>query len=110
MVISPAVFSMVDFEPLKSNRVVISRVTPWIAFSTSARSVLETISKLGIFGSGQSGGKGMIEDPGILFIRRDHVQMGHDVLDPFAVARQRQDETMERVQARLRHLVLPDKI
>src|SRR5690349_19147496 len=48
MVISASLRSIEHFDPLKSKRVPISRATPWMALSTSARSVLETISKLGI--------------------------------------------------------------
>src|SRR5687767_10940553 len=40
--------SIVHFEPLKSKRVPISRATPCTALSTSAISVLETMSKLGM--------------------------------------------------------------
>src|SRR5262245_10907644 len=48
MVMSASLRSIEHFEPLKSKRVPISRATPWMAFSTSARSVLEPMSKLGI--------------------------------------------------------------
>ena len=37
-----------DFAPLKSKRVEISRARPWSALSTSARSIRETMSKLGM--------------------------------------------------------------
>src|SRR5688572_20407842 len=48
MVIKASLRSTEHFDPLKSKRVPISRTTPWTALSTSARSVLETMSKLGI--------------------------------------------------------------
>src|SRR5687768_15650510 len=48
MVISASLRSIVHFDPLKSKRVPISRATPCTALSTSAISVLETMSKLGM--------------------------------------------------------------
>src|SRR5271165_817286 len=50
---SESLRSSVHFEPLKSKRWAISRPTPASALSTSARSVLETISKEGMENSGR---------------------------------------------------------